>query len=444
MNLLIFNFFSIIFISLKLVSASGYQCQGPIKLTPPEDLNKIVYWPSIWNDSMPPVQFATQQNCEWQITVPTGLFATAVFYRDAPTSIGISVEFPNGYSEGLDNNDHYPFIFTSPMFKVKLYKSAKQGQFSFKVTWSKYPDAPINHICLMKGGNPVAQSPNSSITVFTAETNVSFLAFSLKNASHYPLLRQSAIYDGDSTSGNFLGNLYAAMMQGKAVISTGRNLAINTFGLYNLFNYTLYMAQDHSNDQNVLKYEGKNCPSDYKCRVTLNALSGRAVIVTSGNQPEFITGIDNFPDNSTLKIYEGVISTNTLVTTLTKANYQYRLPMELKNTIHQYVLDDKLLDIELSRDVNNGYVTGNPISSASTATIPTSATSAAVTAFSSSSGVSSVSTTSSKFSMTTTNTDLTTIFGLETTTKSSPTRFVILVILFSNFIIFLQENQFML
>lgn len=64
--------------------------------------------------------------------------------------------------------------------------------------------------------------------------------------------------------------------------------------------------------------------------------------------------IGTFPDNATLKIYEGPISDKTLVTSLTKANYKSRLPMELKNTMRQYVLNTGVItDFIITRDMNS-------------------------------------------------------------------------------------------
>lgn len=83
-----------------LLDASGYQCSPLMKLSPPTDLSQPLNWPIIWNDTMPPIPFNSNQYCKWQISVPDGFYATAVFYKDAPSSVGIGVEYPNGYSVG--------------------------------------------------------------------------------------------------------------------------------------------------------------------------------------------------------------------------------------------------------------------------------------------------------------------------------------------------------
>ncbi|EGT37157.1 hypothetical protein CAEBREN_16474 [Caenorhabditis brenneri] len=344
----------IVSLCLGYVTSSGYQCRGPNKITPPDDLNTVVNWPSIWNDSMPPIPFASLQTCLWQITVPDGLYATVIFYKNAPSDVSIAVTYPDGSSEGLNNNDYYPYIFTSPMASINLYKSKSEGAFSFKVQWSKYPDVSHDNINLIKGDKPIAMIPNTQLTTFTAETTVSLVGFGLKNQSDYPFLRQSAVFDGDSTNGQFLGTLYRIMMSGKEKISSGKYLTVYTWGLKSLFDYTLYMVQDRTDEQDIFTYRGVNCDSNYDCSFNIYANYGVSVLVTSDNNPEFIKSISTFPDEATLKIYEGAIRDENLVTKLTKSNYQSRLPMELKNTIRQYVLDTGVINgFQITRDSNS-------------------------------------------------------------------------------------------
>ncbi|EFO98860.1 hypothetical protein CRE_21703 [Caenorhabditis remanei] len=357
--------FCIILFSIGYVTSSGYTCQGPIKLAPPNDLTQLVNWPSIWNDSMPPIPFASQQSCSWEISVPDGMYASVVFYKNAPSAVSISLVYPNGYAVGyeelfrliLDNNDLYPYILMSPKVKINLGKSKYEGSFSFNVLWSKYdPSITHDNIHLVKGATPTAMIPNSHLTTFTAQTTVSIVGFSLKNQSEYVFLRQSAVFDGESTSAPFLGTLYSIMMSGKEKVSSGKYLTVYTWGLDNQFDYTLYMVQDRaseqimncdleslnalsSDEQNFFTYRGVNCEDGFDCKFQILANYGTAVLVTSGSQAEYIKNIETFSDKSTLKVYEGAISDATLVTTLTKANYKNRLPMDLKNTIRQYVLD---------------------------------------------------------------------------------------------------------
>ncbi|CAI2351506.1 unnamed protein product [Caenorhabditis sp. 36 PRJEB53466] len=327
--------------------------KSPIKLAPPTDLSQPVYWPSIWNDSMSPIPFAAQQNCEWDVSVPEGFFATVNFYRDAPTQIGIWIEFANGDSEGIDNNDNLPFIFTAPRFGIHLGKSSQQGLFSFKVSWSKYPDFTKNKIELLKGDTPVAHSPIQGLTVFTAETVVSLVAFSLKNNSYSSLLRQSAVFDGDSTDAKSLGSLNRIMLTREAKVSSGKALSVYTFGLDQLFDYVLYMAQDHSDCPDLIYYRGLNCYSDTQCPFTLTSYSGSSAIATVDNRPEYVKSIRVFPEGATLKIYEGVINNETLISTLTKDNYQNMLPLLVNGNVKQYLLDHNGISVDLSRDAND-------------------------------------------------------------------------------------------
>uniref|UniRef100_A0A1I7T105 CUB_2 domain-containing protein n=1 Tax=Caenorhabditis tropicalis TaxID=1561998 RepID=A0A1I7T105_9PELO len=351
MNFIIF----LIIISIGSVSSSGYTCPGPgaMKFNPPDDLNKPLYWPSIWNDSMPPIPFASQQLCTWEIEIPNGLYASVIFYKNAPSDVSISVTYPDGSMEGLDNNDFYPYIFTSPKFSITLYKSKNGGAFSFKVSWSKYPEVKHDSIQLQKETKPTSMIPNG--TTFIAETTVSLVGFGLKNQSHYPLLRQSAVFDGDSTNGKFIGTLYRIMMSKKEKVSSGKSLTVYTWGLEQQFDYVLYMVQDRTNEQNFFSYRGENCDPNYDCSYVINAVYGVSVLVTSDDHSEFIKSIGSFPDGATLKIYEGSISDETLVTKLTKDNYKSRLPMELKNTIRQYVLDTGVINgFTITKDSTNG------------------------------------------------------------------------------------------
>ncbi|ULT96118.1 hypothetical protein L3Y34_004625 [Caenorhabditis briggsae] len=349
MNILIFLSF------IGYVLSSGYQCRGPNKITPPDDLNQVVNWPSIWNDSMPPIPFASQQSCIWEIVVPEGLYATVVFHKNSPSTVSIAAFYPGkGTGAGIDNNDLNPYIFTSPQATINLYKSKDEGAFSFKVLWSKYPTVPHDNIQLVKGAMPTAIIPNGHLSTFTAETIVSLVGFGLKNQSEYPLLRQSAVYDGNSTDAEFLGTLYSIMMSKKEVISSGKSLTVFTWGLNNQFDYTLYMVQDHTNELPFFTYRGVNCADGFDCSFQINAVYGTSVLATSDSHSEFIKNIETFPDTGTLKVYEGPISDETLVTKLTKSNYKTRLPMELKNSLRQYVLDTgTITGFIITRDSNS-------------------------------------------------------------------------------------------
>lgn len=108
---------------------------------------------------------------------------------------------------------------------------------------------------LLKNDKPFAMAPNTHLTTFNAETTVGLVAFTLRNQSHYPLLRQSAVYDGDSTSGAFIGTLYSIMMLEKEVVSSGKTLTVFTWGLLNeLFDYTLFMVQDHASKRSQFTF----------------------------------------------------------------------------------------------------------------------------------------------------------------------------------------------
>ncbi|EGT37197.1 hypothetical protein CAEBREN_13119 [Caenorhabditis brenneri] len=249
--------------------------------------------------------------------------------------------------QGVVNKDLNPYIFTAEQFQIDLRVSDKQGEFSFKVVWSKYPGTcQMNMILSDHSG--LAGYPTECVTTYSSPNKVMLVGFSLKDDLDVSL-RQSAVFEGDSTNGKYLGNLYYARYQ--QIVSPSNKLTIYTFGLHKEFNYTLYMGMDIRAAGDVEVFQGMNCPSDPNkaCYITLNSYFNVSAVATIGRQPDILKQFFQFPSESTLKIYEDQISDSNLLATIDKTNYMTKFPMEVKNSLKIYHLDTGRVSLPLAK-----------------------------------------------------------------------------------------------
>ncbi|EFO93191.1 hypothetical protein CRE_10143 [Caenorhabditis remanei] len=340
-------------VSTIIVSASadGYNCAGNYLINPPLDLNEPYYYPEGWREGMEPAKYAGSQMCNWQINVPEGLYATVTFYKNTESESGINCVYPNGQQEYIEDKELNPYIFTTPQFQVNLRVSDKQGEFSFKVVWSTYPPAcKINNELTDSGA--LSAVPSDCVSTYTSPNKVMLIGFTLKDDLDV-LLRQSAVYEGDSVNGKYLGNLYYARYQ--QIMSSTNKLTIYTFGLDKVFNYTLYMGMDSHAVGDVQQFTGMNCPSNpaKDCFITLNAYYNITAIATIGRQPDFLKQFFQFPRESTLKIYEEKISDSNLLATINQSNYLNQFPMEVKTSLKIYHLDTGRLSLPVAKNADD-------------------------------------------------------------------------------------------
>ncbi|CAI59114.1 CUB domain-containing protein [Caenorhabditis elegans] len=233
---------SILFFLATLVAsafADGYTCAN-IMRNPTQNLSEPYYYPETWRENMEPTKYAPNQICNWQINVPEGLYATVIFYKKTDSESGIKCTYPNGEQVYIEDNDQNPYKFTYPRFQIDLQVGDKQGEFSFKVVWSEYPDGRSMYIGL-DGVHSIASVPTSYYTTVTAVNQVMLVGFSVPDVP-LALLRQSAIYEGGYTNGTYLGNLVNA--RSGQIYSTSNKLGVYTFGLEKFINQTVFMVLD--------------------------------------------------------------------------------------------------------------------------------------------------------------------------------------------------------
>ncbi|UMM33743.1 hypothetical protein L5515_007107 [Caenorhabditis briggsae] len=341
----------IVLLSAFLASAStdGYSCTGSHTINPPADLTKPYYYPEGWTESQEPATYAGGQTCNWKINVPQGMFATVTYYKKTASESGITCLYPNGYEQFIEDQDQNPYIFTSPQFQVNLKVSDDSGEFSFKVVWTKYPGAcQVNN--QLTDTRASASSPSPCITTYTSPNRVVLVGFSLKD-DKYPLLRQSAIYDGDSVNSSYLGNLATARYQ---IVATGNKLTIHTFGLSAVFNYTLFMGMDTNALGDVQQITGVNPPYDsrFAYYLYLNSEEKVSAIATIGRDPDYLEQIREFPGGANLRVYEEQISDSNLMATINQYNFQKQLPLEVKTSLKIYKLDGGRVYIPMTKNAS--------------------------------------------------------------------------------------------
>ncbi|CAB05138.1 CUB-like domain-containing protein [Caenorhabditis elegans] len=326
------------------LAVNCYECMNnTVVINAPSDISKPVFYPDGWDGQSSTPQISENQQCVMTINVPTGYYATVTFYKHF-TEPGGYLYFPSRKIELLQNDDYNPYIFPSPMVKINIgtdNRNDVMNQFGFKVVYSKYPTLEKNIINIDLGSPPVAAKPSEKLTTFVGDRNsmMSLMGFTMADNSKNYLLRQTAIFGGDSTDSTYIGSLSQILNSQQILTTYGNKISVYTFGLDKLIDYPLFMGQNQVDTMGLLKYNGANCPSTGNCNVTLNGNWGaHVVVVTSYDGPETIKSFDSFPDTGVLNVYENNVSNTTCIATLNKFNYLQQLPLQVNGNMKFYEL----------------------------------------------------------------------------------------------------------
>ncbi|EFO97687.1 hypothetical protein CRE_16045 [Caenorhabditis remanei] len=313
------------------VASQGYNCSGKTVVNPPKDLSEPYYFPNDWNESMPPAKYNQSQDCNWRIMVPNGMYATAIFYRHTNRTGSFTFVYPNDNMASVHDDEFIPFISTFPYFELLMSVHEDPGAFSFKVTWSNYPNTCQRNITL-DDSTPVPSIPDTCFTTYTAPISVALIGFNTKEDSDVQL-RHSAVFEGDSYNGSYLGNLYD--MRNRQIVSNSTQLTVYTFGLSEIYDYVLYMGVDAKAVGNG-RIRGTHCRTDnLNCEIEVLARS----VVTISEDADYLQVPRWYSDNGTLRIYEGKLSDDNLLTTVNESDYNYKFPMVVKNNVKFYIID---------------------------------------------------------------------------------------------------------
>ncbi|CAL2046601.1 unnamed protein product [Caenorhabditis brenneri] len=331
--------------ALLYIQASAYKCPDGVDLiNPPSDLETPTFYPDTWSEGQPIPSLDSNQDCFTTVNVPSGYYANVIFYRDFPTESGSYVTYPNNRPTRIVNNDSYPFYFPSPQFDVNFQNPKNITDFSykfaFKIQWGKIPPVPKRLINIDRGNPPVAIVPNSDLTVFIANPNsrISLMAFSLVNSSQTPLLRQSAIYGGDSFDSEYIGTLDQVLASKFTLTAYKNRLSVYTFGLKNHFNYPLFMGQDTQDTRGYILYTGANCADHVNCVVLLDGSFGSSLTVTDSEHLEHVKGFNSFSSTAVINVYESHVANTSFIASLTPDNYFRQLPLKVGGIMKFYEL----------------------------------------------------------------------------------------------------------
>ncbi|CAO4374396.1 unnamed protein product [Caenorhabditis nigoni] len=354
------NRFLFLLLASCVLGTSGYRCtNGTQVINPPSDLSKPTFFPSSWNgeDPVPYIEHESP-GCFLNVNVPSGYYANVTMFMRLDSS-GNYVYYPNRKIFMLQNDDYHPFIFTNPYFKVSVSAANHTGpgtsEFAFKIIWTKFPDVKKNVIDIYKGKPPVAVIPNGDLTTFRGDPSsmMSLIGFSLEDPSMNHLLRQTALFGGDSFNSDYIGTLDQVVKSKQILTTYGNMISVYTFGLNSQINYPLFMGQNFQDARVYNTYEGINIPSTGNHNVYMNGVFGNHLTVTDYNGPEIIKEFITFPSTGTISVYENSITNTTCIATLTSSNYQQQLPLEVKGNMKFYsLIGNGFYEMVLTRDVS--------------------------------------------------------------------------------------------
>ncbi|EFO97714.1 hypothetical protein CRE_16040 [Caenorhabditis remanei] len=224
------------------------------------------------------------------------------------------------------------------------------GEFSFQVIWTNYPLNSCHTYIQLDSSSPWPIAPSDCFTTFSAPNRVMLVGFNTKQESDEVLLRQSAVFEGRSSDGVYLGNLWDLLV--RQIVSNSNELTIYTFGLFEQINYVLYMGVDSKAIQDVQLFRGLNCGDNENtpCLLYLpsNAISAVATVSALGTDTvDYLLPFDKFPYDGTMKIYEGKMTDENLLATVNQTDYKYKFPMAVKNSLKIYYLDKGSVQIPI-------------------------------------------------------------------------------------------------
>uniref|UniRef100_A0A1I7TY02 CUB_2 domain-containing protein n=1 Tax=Caenorhabditis tropicalis TaxID=1561998 RepID=A0A1I7TY02_9PELO len=334
------NFFFLFLSNLLIfVASDGYLCED--YTVNPRFLNEPYVFPENWKEGQEPPVFNGSQNCNWKINVPEGMYATARFYKNT-SHHEIEVRYPNYDSYYLRDNDQESFIFTYPQFQVSL-QANQTGRFAFKVFWSYYPSEICKNNIQLDTVQLIPSTSTECMTTYTAPNKVRLIAFG-PASSESKILRHSAVFEGDSLNGTYLGNLYEA--NNRNIWSKGTQLTVYTYGLKVQNSRSLFLGMDSTVGENVTRFSGVDCSEypDDSCSIYpyfFHDINFNKAVITASRNVDYLFNADRnkFQNNSTLSIYEGQLNDEHLLATLNYSNYYYQLPIAVKNTVKIYTVD---------------------------------------------------------------------------------------------------------
>uniref|UniRef100_A0A1I7TY03 CUB_2 domain-containing protein n=1 Tax=Caenorhabditis tropicalis TaxID=1561998 RepID=A0A1I7TY03_9PELO len=253
----------------------------------------------------------------------------------------------------LANNDQEPFIFTYPQFQVELLAANQTGRFAFKVFWSYYPSEICKNNIQLDTVQLIPSTSTECMTTYTAPNKVRLIAFG-PASSESKILRHSAVFEGDSLNGTYLGNLYEA--NNRNIWSKGTQLTVYTYGLKVQNSRSLFLGMDSTVGKNVAKFSGLDCSEypDKSCYIWpyhYLPFNDNTAVITASRDVDYLYYLyypDKFGDNTTLSIYEGQLNDEHLLIALNKSNYNYQLPIAVKNTVKIYTVDEMSVSLQRS------------------------------------------------------------------------------------------------
>lgn len=350
---------------LVLVASDGYSCGGDHLINPPSDLTKPYYFPENWNEGSQPATFNASQNCNWQINVLDGMYATVNFYKDLEGAnsslVDIYVNYPSFVNVYLQDNDEAPYIFTSQQFRTFLRAGETQGKFSFKIVWSYYPAEICKINIQLDQTQLIPQASTNCAVTFTAPNRVWLIAFDNVYYRQTPFLRHSAVFEGGSVNGKFLGTLDFA--NSNNIWSSGRSLTVYTFGMQLQDNRNIFLGMDaNAAGGTVDRFDGLDCTDP--CTIYSYTYDfGTRAVVTASRNVDYLYFFQRIQPNATLSIYEGKLDNQHLLTTMNGTNYFQRIPLAVKNTVKIYKTDWMGSQIYATRDAGKakyGSINGAP------------------------------------------------------------------------------------
>ncbi|CAL2040805.1 unnamed protein product [Caenorhabditis brenneri] len=339
--------------------SSRINCNGSVNWDGISDTYPVTtYYPNYWNESSDAPFYQANQNCTWNILIPSQKYILFTMMADVDEDSSLVITDCNKKTETVMTSDLQPYVFVGTFFTIDLtVGSGNSTSFGFKIQWIDYPSTNSSYYTVSKNSSSLIYDGIlfGNAETITAETQVSIVAFPSIWPDCTPLLRLSLVFDGPDINSTYLGTLYQSLRSGKPIISSGNQLTVYSFQ-EDYFVGPIYIAQDYYNIQNLTEIRGITCMSNASCPVTMNAANGpvSAMTLNIGDGDEYIKRLD-MSQGALLKVYIGTKKIDTednMIASYNVNQSKTNIPQKFNGNILTYYLEQGTALVELAEDSN--------------------------------------------------------------------------------------------
>ncbi|CAP39158.2 Protein CBG22605 [Caenorhabditis briggsae] len=304
--------------------------------------------------------FPDNFQCEFQINVPIGWYATATMSLSSKTlHAPVQVIDQNGNVEKVFAASAELFFFLAPHGKVKLSTENFKVKFGIQIYWDQYPTMSYPTIRKLDPttSEPIANYRNgSSLAIVESATQVSATVVQPLD-ENLQYLRGTIFFDGPDWNSTYLGTGFQLLSNQAQFVSTGNLLSVLYLGDFSGYDQVTVIFQDYSYTRGLTQFQAVSCFIYEYCGNF--DMEGPASFITYSMHggPEVLTSVVG---SGTLDVYIGGVMKNKTIASYTAGpSYNNNLPQVFYGRIKTYILTGGNATINITRDSDTFLMSRN-------------------------------------------------------------------------------------